>query len=62
MYIIGCGLMLTGLLTGALFGNLLIALAVMGIGGLFVLVTVAEEKQKKKQAQAWRATYPPYGY
>ena len=62
MYILGCGLMLTGLLTGALFGSLLIALAVMGIGGLFVLITVVEEKQKKKQAQAWRTTYPPYGY
>ena len=62
MYIIGCSLMLTGLLTGALFGSLLIALTIMGIGGLFVLITVAEEKQKKKQAQAWRTTYPPYGY
>lgn len=62
MYIIGCGLMLTGLLTGALFDSLLVALAVIVVGGLFVLITVAEEKQKKKQAQAWRTTYPPYGY
>lgn len=54
--------MLAGLLTGALFGSMLIALTVIGIGSLFVLAAIVEEKQKKKQAQAWRATYPPYGY
>jgi len=62
MCVIGCGLMLAGLLTGALFGSMLIALTVIGIGSLFVLAAIVEEKQKKKQAQAWRATYPPYGY
>jgi len=62
MGIIGCGLMFTGLLLGALSGSLILCLAVVGIGAILVLGVYVQEQNKEKQAQAWRKNYPSYRY
>lgn len=62
MGMVGCGLMLTGLLMGALSGSIGICLGVIGFGGLLVGYAYAQEQVKEKQAQAWRKNYPSYKY
>jgi len=62
MGIIGCGIMFTGLLLGALSGSIAIMAVVMGIGAIIVGCIMAQEHTRKKQAQAWRRQYPTYRY
>lgn len=62
MGLVGCGIMLAGLLSGALFGGINIALVTIGIGVLFIIGQLAQEKQKERQAQAWRKNYPSYRF
>lgn len=62
MGIIGCGIMLAGLLAGALFGGIAVALVVMGIGAILVTGAQLDARQKERQAQAWRRNYPQYRY
>lgn len=62
MGLMGCGIMLAGLLSGALFGGINIALVTVGIGALLIIGKLVQEKQKEKQAQAWRKNYPSYRY
>lgn len=62
MGIIGCGIMLAGLLAGALFGGIAIALVVMAMGAILVIGAQLDARQKEKQAQAWRKNYPQYRY
>ena len=62
MGIIGCGIMLAGLLAGALFGGIAVALVVMAIGAILVTGAQLDARQKERQAQAWRKSYPQYRY
>ena len=63
MVIIGCGLMLTGLIAGALFGCIWVSLGIIGIGcilaaaGSWIQHTREQAVLHRKLAQ-----YPPYGY
>lgn len=59
---IGCGLMFTGLLLGALTSNILILLIAFAIGMLFVYGAKVQEHIDEQQEQAWRKRYPDYRY
>ena len=63
MGIVGCGVMLAGLVAGALFGGVWVSIATIGIG--CIIAAAASWRQSyKEQAAASRklAQYPPYGY
>ena len=62
MHIVGGGIMLMGLITGALSGYVDLAFVIMGIGALITAVAYIQVKRKEKHAQDWRKTYPAYRY
>lgn len=55
--IIGCGIMFTGLLLGALTGVVMLLLGCMAVG--FITVGAA---QVSKLKEARKVPFPPYGY
>lgn len=59
---IGCGLMFTGLLLGAMSGSIGIALITIGIGLLLAGYPVLQEYREEKRMQDWRKNYPTYRY
>ena len=62
MGIIGCGIIMAGLMGWALLGCIGLGAGFMGIGALLVAGACAQEKHKEEQAQAWRKNYPSYKY
>lgn len=62
MGIVGCGIMMAGLMSWALLGCIGLGTGFIGIGTLLVAGACIQEKRKEKQAQAWRKNYPSYKY
>lgn len=62
MWLIGGGLMFSGLLMGALSGSIAICLVVVGFGVVLIGCHYAQEQYKERQSQAWRKNYPSYRY
>lgn len=62
MGIIGCGIMVAGLVAGALFAGVWLSLGVIAAGLLLVAAASWKQHKKEQAAEAWRAAYPPYGY
>lgn len=62
MWIIGGGIMVTGLVAGALFAGFWVSIGIIAAGLLIVTAASWREHIKEQAANAWRAAYPPYGY
>ena len=55
------GLMLGGLVAGALLG-VIPGLALYGLGAAAAGIAAAQERRAEKQADSWRRNYPSYKY
>lgn len=62
MGIIGCGLVLAGLLGDALLGAGAVAALVGSVGAAMILCELLHQHKLQRQAESWRAAYPPYKY
>ena len=62
MVIIGGGIMMAGLVAGALFAHIWVALSIVTAGLLFMAAASWREHKKEQAANKWRAVYPPYNY
>lgn len=62
MGIVGCGIMMAGLMSWALLGCIGLGTGFIGIGTLLVAGAYIQEKRKEEHAQAWRKNYPSYKY
>ena len=55
------GLLLGGLLAGAILG-LVPGAILMGIGGAIAALGAAEDAKKERNEESWLKCYPPYRY
>ena len=62
LMMIGEGLCFLGLIMGAVSGMIMVMVIPAGAGMLLFGVISLHNYQLHKQAESWRAKYPPYGY
>ena len=62
MWVIGGGIVIAGLMAGALFAGFWAAIVSIAAGLLIIAAASWKEHIKEQAANAWRAAYPPYGY
>lgn len=62
MWLIGGGLMFSGLLVGALSGSIILYLGFVGVGLVLVGCQYARQRYQNHKEQVWRKNYPSYRY
>lgn len=62
MGIVGCGIMLAGLVAGAMFGGIIECFLVIIAGSAIAGLAAWQEHQARQEDVSWRKAYPPYGY
>lgn len=62
MGIIGCGIMFTSLILGAMSGSVSFMIEIMVIGTIPIIIEIILVKTREKKMKQWQKTFPPYGY
>ena len=62
MGMIGCGIVFTGLILGAMSGSVSFMIEIMAIGTIPIIIEIIRIKAQEKKMEQWRKTFPPYGY